>query len=91
MGKGEISSYWILEADSALIASIERRSQSFGFDTLRWWQHGCHKMPLFKRGNLVSLSETERVSASTIALPFHLYMQEKEFEVIRFGIANMQG
>jgi len=82
MQKGQISSYWIIESTPDLINLIETKSLNYGFQTLRWWQYGCHLMPLFTERHPTFLPETERIASSSIGLPFHLFLDEQAFESI---------
>jgi len=89
MSKGEISSYWLIEAPPDLIDLIETTSLIHEFQTRRWWEFGCHRMPLFAKKNPVFLPETERVASSTIALPTHLFLGEKDFDLIQASISEV--
>ena len=89
MGKGEISSYWVIEASPDFTSLIETTSLKHGYQTRRWWEYGCHQMPFFMRGSSISLSATERVASSSIALPFHLHLCEEDFELIHQAIGRL--
>ena len=82
MRKGHLSSYWIIESSQGFIDMIESKSSANHFQTRRWWEYGCHKMPMFQRVPFNSLINTERIAKCTIGLPFHLHMKEKDFETI---------
>jgi len=89
MSKGEISSYWLIEAPSDLIDRIETTSLKNGYQTRRWWEYGCQQMPFFKKDNSISLSATKRVASSSIALPFHLYLCDEDLERIHQAIGQL--
>ena len=89
MSKGEISSYWLIEASPNLINLIESSSLKHGYQTRRWWEYGCHQMPFFVKDSSISLPATKRVASSSIALPFHLYLCEEDFEGIHQAIGQL--
>ena len=89
MSKGEISSYWLIEASPNLINLIESSSLKHGYQTRRWWEYGCHQMPFFVKGSPISLPAAERVASSSIALPFHLHLCDEDFEAIHQAIGQL--
>jgi dTDP-4-amino-4,6-dideoxygalactose transaminase len=82
MKRGSISSYWIIQGTQDYINRIEKRATSFGFETRRWWENGCHKMPVFRHKKVFNLERTDLIANSTLGLPFHLFMGDLEFEYI---------
>jgi dTDP-4-amino-4,6-dideoxygalactose transaminase len=89
MSKGEISSYWVIESLPDLIDLIETTSLKNGYQTRRWWEFGCHQMPLFIKGSSIFLPATDRVASSSIALPFHLYLRDEDLERIYQAIGQL--
>jgi dTDP-4-amino-4,6-dideoxygalactose transaminase len=89
MSKGEISSYWLIEASPNLINLIESSFLKHGYQTRRWWEYGCHQMPFFVKGSPISLPAAERVASSSIALPFHLHLCDEDFEAIHQAIGQL--
>lgn len=89
MSKGEISSYWLIEASPNLINLIESSFLKHGYQTRRWWEYGCHQMPFFVKGSPISLPATERVASSSIALPFHLHLCDEDLEAIHQAIGHL--
>ena len=89
MSKGEISSYWLIEASPNLINLIESSSLKHGYQTRRWWEYGCHQMPFFVKGSPIALPTTERVASSSIALPFHLHLCDEDLETIHQAIGQL--
>jgi len=82
MKKGFLSTYWIIESSPSFIDLIEASSNDKTFQSRRWWEHGCHKMPAFSRVPATKLTNSERIAASTIGLPFHTFMRDNDFEII---------
>jgi len=82
MKRGFLSTYWIIESSSSFIDLIELSSNEKTIQTRRWWEYGCHKMPAFSRIRAETLVNTERIAASTIGLPFHIFMRDHDFEEI---------
>ena len=66
MKREAISSYWIVESNYENINLMEANLKREGIGTMRWWQHGCHNMPLFRGVDYLQLPETDRVANSTI-------------------------
>jgi dTDP-4-amino-4,6-dideoxygalactose transaminase len=89
MSKGEISSYWLIEASPNLINLIESSSFKHGYQTRRWWEYGCHQMPFFVKDSSISLPATKRVASSSIALPFHLHLCDEDLEGIYQAIGQL--
>ncbi len=82
MDNKKLSSYWIVESTQQLTSMIEARSNLDGFQTRRWWEHGCHNMPYFRASKLQNFPRTDLISMSTIGLPFHLDMNLQKFELV---------
>jgi dTDP-4-amino-4,6-dideoxygalactose transaminase len=82
MAKGNISNYWIIQGDPRLLKIIENKVLKYNFETRRWWEFGCHKMPTFSRIKVQNLENTNLIAESSIGLPFHLFMGEEEFQFI---------
>jgi dTDP-4-amino-4,6-dideoxygalactose transaminase len=82
MASGHLSTYWIVESTARLTKRLESLSKVYGFETRRWWEYGCHKMSAFSRVPYKILDNTEKISNSSIGLPFFLNMTEREFELI---------
>lgn len=90
MTNGQLSTYWIIESSPSFINAIDKNSNLNGFEVRRWWEHGCHQMPYFQTKVTRVLDETERVANSSIGLPFHLFMEEKEFNHIFQVLSSLQ-
>lgn len=82
MEKGELSPYWIIRGENEQIQLTENRVSTFGFSTRRWWEYGCHRMNAFGHKNTSHFAHTDHIASTTIALPFHLFMGDKEFDYI---------
>ena len=89
--KGDISNYWIIKGEPKLINKIENEAPKYNFQSRRWWEFGCHKMPTFARIKTHNLDNTNQIAESTLGLPFHLFMGEKEFEHIHKSLKHMIG
>lgn len=90
MQRGKLSTYWIIQSEESIINEIAQNSESFGFQTRRWWNFGCHKMPAYKSFNTL-LPITEDIASRTIGLPFHLCLRDEDFSVIERGIKTILG
>jgi dTDP-4-amino-4,6-dideoxygalactose transaminase len=89
MEKGNISNYWIIKGDPRLLKIIENTVLKYNFETRRWWEFGCHKMPTFSRIKGKDLENTNLIAESSIGLPFHLFMGEEEFEYIHQSLHSI--
>jgi dTDP-4-amino-4,6-dideoxygalactose transaminase len=80
MIEGYATPYWILQCESPdqkqrFISGLSSNS----IPSRDWWEKGCHKMPAFSSFKHGSLDITDKVSALTLGLPFHYFMQETDF------------
>lgn len=80
---GFTSPYWIVNTGDARIAlALEKVCSDEAIETRRWWQHGNHRMPTFRDIPRGELANTERLAATTLALPFHLGLTPENFDRI---------
>jgi dTDP-4-amino-4,6-dideoxygalactose transaminase len=80
MTNGYATPYWILKCESPdqkerFVSSL--RSNSIAYRD--WWEAGCHKMPAFSSFKFGPLDNTDKLSALTLGLPFHYFMEESDF------------
>ncbi len=87
MNRNMLSSYWIIESEPESIRKLEEAAIRCGFQTRRWWEYGCHQMPAFSHRNRFHLPNTERIAETTLGLPFHLFMDSQEFDIIHSALA----
>lgn len=82
MYKPLASPYWIISAKRDHILRIEKALGRMQISSRRWWEYGCHKMQAFKDIPQSSLINTEKVSAESLGLPFHLNLSRSDFSII---------
>ena len=80
---GFATPYWIIKCKSVeqkvkfvsslSVADVQYRD---------WWESGCHRMEAFANIRRNVLIHSELLAATTIGLPFHFYMEEKDFALI---------
>jgi dTDP-4-amino-4,6-dideoxygalactose transaminase len=80
---GFATPYWILECESInqkkkFISGLKSENVQFR----DWWESGCHNMEGFATIRRNNLDITELLASKTIGLPFHYYMEEKDFSLI---------
>ena len=81
--KGLSTPYWILKTKNEKSRdAIQSRLQKNSIMCRRWWGTGCHNQSVFGDISRNSLEITERLSRTTIGLPFHLDLGKKEIERI---------
>lgn len=56
--------------------------------TRRWWSKGCLEMPAFNTCQHGELTTTKMLAASTLGLPCHSGLGNKEFDSIRAGLMS---
>jgi dTDP-4-amino-4,6-dideoxygalactose transaminase len=80
---GLATPYWIINCGSVaqkmkFISSLKAKEVQYR----DWWESGCHKMEAFasiRRSNLIN---SELLASTTIGLPFHYHMEDKDFTLI---------
>jgi dTDP-4-amino-4,6-dideoxygalactose transaminase len=80
---GFATPYWILQCESInQKKSFISRLESENVQTRDWWESGCHNMEGYATIRRNDLVNTEILAAKTIGLPFHYFMEEKDFSFI---------
>jgi len=81
--KGFATPYWVLRTNSKTQSDriMEKLSQH-SIQTRKWWGEGCHKMPAYANFLRSKLSKTELAAETSLGLPFHLHLQERDFVLI---------
>jgi dTDP-4-amino-4,6-dideoxygalactose transaminase len=83
MQSGHVSPYWILKFDAP--DDKDKVCNSFAkwnIESRDWWGSGCHTMEAYSSLNRSDLSNTVWASKTSLGLPFHAYLTEKDFELI---------
>jgi dTDP-4-amino-4,6-dideoxygalactose transaminase len=70
ISKGLLSPYWIIEAPEKQILRIKNIFDRNGVQTRAWWGEGCHKLSIFKNIRKSNLVNTNKLSRTTLGLPF---------------------
>jgi len=75
-----LSPYWIIWSESrSRIELICAAMAQEGIETRRWWESGCHRMPLFSKVPLLGdLSNTDYFANRSIALPYFIDLTKEE-------------
>jgi dTDP-4-amino-4,6-dideoxygalactose transaminase len=86
---GFATPYWIVECES-----IEQKSKFISSLSARkiqyrdWWESGSHKMEAFANFFRDSLDKTDLLASNTIGLPFHYFMDERDFNQIYLSLRD---
>jgi dTDP-4-amino-4,6-dideoxygalactose transaminase len=70
----------IAQLDDEQVDAVAARLTAANIETRQWWERGAHSHPAtshLPRGNLAT---TDRLSRSTIGLPFHLNLKRADIE-----------
>ncbi len=88
MTNGLVSPYWIVKfSDGQAKSRVSQYLLENGIETRDWWEAGCHKMPAFSAVGFDNLDKTDELAASTLGLPFHLFMND---EVRNYVARNLE-
>ena len=80
---GFATPYWIINCESVeQKMNFTSSLKVEGIQYRDWWESGCHKMEGFANIRRSSLLNSELLASTTIGLPFHYYMEEKDFTLI---------
>jgi dTDP-4-amino-4,6-dideoxygalactose transaminase len=83
MTNGHVSPYWIMKFDSPEVKNAVVDSfSSHDIETRDWWGLGCHTMAAYETIERADLSKTVWASKTSLGLPFHAYLTDKDFELI---------
>ena len=86
MSKGFVSPYWIIQSNqdriNCIISEFNKRMIPFR----KWWEDGCASMPAYSNIPRSNLENTSRISSQTLGLPFHIYLEEKDWNQIEESI-----
>ena len=91
MSSGYATPYWIIKCNSIdqkkrFVTSLKNNSIA----SRDWWEAGCHKMPAFSNFNKSNLMNTELLAAQTLGLPFHYFLNEKDFVNIYDALSSVK-
>lgn len=68
--------------------AVEAALAAAGIETRRWWGQGCHRAAAFAGAAQTALPVTDRLSRSTIGLPFALDMPDEAISRIAQGLTR---
>jgi dTDP-4-amino-4,6-dideoxygalactose transaminase len=90
MNKGFNTPYWILNLYSKEAKEkVVKRLNENKIVNREWWGIGCHKQIAFS-GNLKSkLPNTDLLASTTLGIPFHLALRERDFNLIGNVLAEL--
>lgn len=80
---GYATPYWIIKCDS--VDQKSRFTSKLAAEKVQyrdWWESGSHKMQAFASISRSDLVNTDLLASRTIGLPFHYFMEEKDFHQI---------
>lgn len=84
-----ISPYWILVMKSEQEKkALAKHCSELGIETRDWWESGCQNMEAYKNFNRSDLPNTKRMAETTIALPFHLRLTDREWSRIEYCLQS---
>jgi dTDP-4-amino-4,6-dideoxygalactose transaminase len=75
-GMSWISSVCMVGTPEGAAPSVAAELRTAGVETRDWWGAGCHRHPAFERCPRASLPVTDRLSASTVGLPYFIDLEE---------------
>jgi dTDP-4-amino-4,6-dideoxygalactose transaminase len=85
-----VTPYWIVEFENVAAkrnAKSALHANNIGFKD--WWESGCHEMPAYKSLENEGLSNTLRIANSSLGLPFHYFLSERDFTRIKEILVNL--
>jgi dTDP-4-amino-4,6-dideoxygalactose transaminase len=83
MKSGFATPYWVVKTKNPIekeILKVELNSN--GVQHRDWWEHGSHKMHAYRNDYVTELPITDRLASTTLGLPFHYYLEERDWELI---------
>lgn len=81
---GTITPYWIIRHElKTKIEDFQKGASVKRVGTRKWWSYGCHKMPAYSMVESTSLAETDYHAARYLGLPFHNFLTEHDWNLIR--------
>ena len=87
-----ITPYWILRLQStAQKVALKQILEENLIQCRDWWPAGCHSMPAYSDYCSGDFTTTDILINRTIALPFHLYLSESDWQRIEHVLANFVG
>jgi dTDP-4-amino-4,6-dideoxygalactose transaminase len=88
MKKGYATPYWIVSLSNANTkARLQNQLKNDAISYRNWWESGCHCMPAFEKVHHDQLDNTERLSNTTVGLPFHCFLTESDWQRISKSLA----
>lgn len=80
MKSGLVTPYWIVKVQNStrkkeIITSFKEN----GIDVRDWWNAGCHKQKAFKHLKCEIMKNTDKLSSTTLGLPFHNFLKSGDF------------
>jgi dTDP-4-amino-4,6-dideoxygalactose transaminase len=83
MRSGFANPYWIIRTSSEESTRLLiKQCRDLNIETRLWWQSGCHQMPAFADIDKVELINTNFISKTYLGLPFHLYLNDENWNLL---------
>ena len=85
--KGLSTPYWITQYENQ--ENRNAAQSSLEFDTIasrNWWGSGCHTQTAFAEIRRDKLIMTDQISNTTLGIPFHLNLEDRDLKRIAFCI-----
>ena len=86
-GQGWISNTCVVKFDAPIATAMAEKLAHADIETRQWWGLGCHRQPAFADCPQGPLEVTDRLAASTLALPFHLELGDAALSRIAGALA----
>lgn len=84
-----ITPYWILRFQTAAQkVALKQILEENRIQSRDWWPVGCHSMPAYSDYCSGDFTNTDSLINQTIALPFHLYLTERDWQRIEQVLAK---
>lgn len=94
MDDNRVSPYWIVQFKSEEERDeIEKSMNDSGIETRRWWPKPLSQMPAFSHGLTrdTAKSNSAYLASTTLGLPFHLKLTERDIDEIGSRLAEALG
>jgi len=91
MDDERVSPYWIVQFGSKDQRNeIEKQLSNAGIDTRRWWPKPLSQMPAFRDEKTADMDESNSsyLASTTLGLPFHLKLNDRDIDEIGSKLAE---
>ncbi|MBA4792213.1 MAG: DegT/DnrJ/EryC1/StrS family aminotransferase [Phenylobacterium sp.] len=87
-GANWVTSVCSVRLPDGAAAAVEEKLNARGVETRRWWGLGCHTNPAFAGCPHGDLTETDRLGASVIGLPFAIDLDFEQIGAVASALAE---